>query len=78
MSTNTSEDGPIQLPHAVHMDLARLGSTVALKRVELENALLREELAIRRVLDAFGLSGQKVRLDLDSGMIHLVRVAEVE
>jgi len=76
MSGVTSTDRPIPLPHAVHMELVKLSNAVSVKRVELENAQLREELAIRRILDALGLSGQKVRVDLDTGLVDIVRDAE--
>ncbi len=76
MSSDPSSARPMQLPHAIHLDLARLSNAVAVKRIELENAQLREELAIRRVLDALGLSGQKVQIDLDAGLIHVLREAE--
>jgi hypothetical protein len=72
MSAETSSS-PIALTGPVHADLVRLASAVSLKQVELENAQLRQELAIRRVLDALGLAGQKVRVDLDGGVIHVLR-----
>ncbi|PKN58501.1 MAG: hypothetical protein CVU56_05315 [Deltaproteobacteria bacterium HGW-Deltaproteobacteria-14] len=62
-------DGAIALTAAAHLELQRLTQAVAHKRLELENAQLRAEVAFRRVLDELGLSGRDVRVDLDRGTV---------
>ncbi len=71
MNEPTVTNPEIRIPPAVHLELVQLAHAVALKRAELENAQLRQELAVRRAVQALGAVGEKVTIDLDAGTIRI-------
>lgn len=60
------------LSHDDLVDLLRHAHNVEAKRLELENARLRQEIAIRRVLDTMGLGGKRVEIDLETRHVRLL------
>lgn len=58
----TKREFPIPAP--AHMELVRLTHAVSLPTAELENARLRQELAVRAMIASLNLSGQRVAIDL--------------
>lgn len=59
------------IPPALHVELVRLASAVMLKRAELEAAQLRQELAVRRVIEQVGALGEDAAIDLDVGVVRI-------
>jgi hypothetical protein len=64
------DDGGLPIPHAYLLELRELHSVVSLRRLELENAALRRDLAVQRTLAIMGLADRHVGLDLDRGLVR--------